>query len=56
MYLPILWSIRSKLIGIFVLIKIIPLVALALFAYFAAVQLSEELTHRSTLMAQAPTR
>ena len=49
-------SIRRKLIGIFILIKVIPLVALALFAWYAAVHLSAEVTERSNLMADSMLR
>ncbi len=44
-------GIRAKLIGIFVLIKVVPLVLLALFAWQAAKQLGENVTERSTSMA-----
>ena len=44
-------GIRAKLIGIFVLIKVVPLVLLALFAWHAAKQLGENVTERSTDMA-----
>lgn len=51
MSLHFLKSIRAKLISIFVLIKVIPLIALAVFAWHAAVQLSDEVTDRSGRMA-----
>ncbi len=44
-------SIRAKLIAIFLLIKIIPLIALAFFAWQAATQLSLEVTARATDIA-----
>jgi len=44
-------GIRAKLIGIFVLIKVVPLLLLALFAWQAAKQLGENVTERSTTMA-----
>ena len=44
-------GIRAKLIGIFVLIKVVPLLLLALFAWQAAKQLGDNLTGRSTAMA-----
>ncbi len=44
-------GIRAKLIGIFVLIKVVPLLLLALFAWQAAKQLGENVTERSTAMA-----
>jgi len=44
-------GIRAKLIGIFVLIKVVPLVLLALFAWHAAKQLGGNVTERSTAMA-----
>lgn len=43
-------SIRSKLISIFVLIKVIPLIALALFAWAAATQLGDDVIDRSGRM------
>lgn len=51
MSLRFLKSIRAKLISIFVLIKVIPLIALALFAWHAAVQLSDVVTERSGQIA-----
>jgi two-component system, sensor histidine kinase len=45
-------SIRAKLIGVFVLIKLIPLVVLALFAWWAAQQLGANVTERSGDMAR----
>ncbi len=44
-------GIRAKLIGIFVLIKVVPLLLLALFAWQAAKQLGESVGDRSTIMA-----
>ena len=44
-------GIRAKLIGIFVLIKVIPLLLLALLAWNAAKLLGENVTRRSTGMA-----
>jgi len=44
-------SIRGKLISIFILIKMIPVIALALLAGYAGVQLSEEVSDRSVAMA-----
>ena len=44
-------GIRAKLIGIFVLIKVVPLVLLALFAWHAAKQLGENVAERSSAMA-----
>jgi PAS domain S-box-containing protein len=44
-------GIRAKLIGIFVLIKVVPLLLLALFAWQAAKQLGENVADRSTAMA-----
>lgn len=51
MILSIFSSIRSKLIGIFVLIKVVPLLVLAVFAWQAAEQLGAKVTERSTEMA-----
>jgi PAS domain S-box-containing protein len=44
-------GLRAKLIGIFVLIKVVPLLLLALFAWLAAKQLGENVADRSTIMA-----
>ena len=44
-------GIRAKLIGIFVLIKVVPLVLLALLAFQATKQLGTSVTERSTGMA-----
>lgn len=44
-------SIRGKLISIFIVIKVIPLIVLALFAWQAATELSEDVTARSSEMA-----
>ncbi|WP_432473974.1 putative bifunctional diguanylate cyclase/phosphodiesterase [Amphritea sp. HPY] len=44
-------SIRGKLISIFIFIKVIPLIVIALFAWQAATVLSEDVTDRSAEMA-----
>ncbi|WP_412481041.1 sensor histidine kinase [Azonexus sp. IMCC34839] len=44
-------GIRSKLIAIFVLIKVVPLVLLAWFAWHAASQLGEDVSHEAAGMA-----
>ncbi len=51
LFSKLLPGIRAKLIGIFVLIKVVPLLLLALFAWQAAKQLGENVTERSTAMA-----
>lgn len=54
MQLPSFFSgIRGKLIGIFVLIKVVPLVLLAWFAWHAASQLGEEVSSKAGDMSEA---
>lgn len=49
----ILSGIRGKLIGIFVLIKVVPLLLLAWFAWNAAQQLGQDVSQRAGEMAEA---
>lgn len=48
-----LGGIRNKLIGIFVLIKVLPLILLAWFAWHAATRMGEEVSERAAGMADA---
>lgn len=46
-------SIRAKLIGVFILIKVLPLAFLALFAWWAAEKLAGDVAERTNQMADA---
>lgn len=50
---PFYGGIRGKLISIFVLIKVVPLLLLAWFAWYAAQQLGEEVSTQAGAMADA---